>query len=175
MTALFHSLGCGGNTSNQDRWQSILQDSSRTNDDKLVAIAEAMFDCESAECSQVDGRFQVSIVAKGLEPTVIAKTTATKNAEIQKSAHKSFQLRSLISQLGNYVHYMRSHHLGMVRVQLMVNDVTGENVSETRSRAYELELEPEQFDAFIEASKKKSAEAIPSAESLWRVTFDRWK
>ena len=110
----------------------------------------------------------------GGNPAGIVRTLEGKDTDRVNAALKQFYLRPVISQLANFVHYTRNLHLGPVEVEILAPEIQGQQIADSSTAQYSLVLNPKDFDAFVEAAKLGTKEAVQQCEAIWTVRQDRW-
>ncbi len=165
--------GCGGQVSSRKSLELIVRDNQLSEEEKLELVAKKIFSLEGVIISPIaDQGNRVSLLVQGNDDSIVQQTLKGKEAAKFKAAIKEFHLKTMIKQLGNYVHYMRGHHLQELDVTLRTSTFTDGETDGNWKEAYRLVIKADKFDAFEAAANLRPTESIPKCEKLWQTIVD---
>jgi len=169
-------LGCGPTPSQRENLQSIMENRSLSEEEKLSRLALAIFDLVDVELTpaEPDGH-AVRLAVRANDDDVIRQVLQGKPADQLKQALKEFHFKLLNPQIAEYLRRARDMHLRRLTVSLQgVRSGDGQRTT-LGEEQYRLVLERDRFENFLQVANLRAEAAVPQAEKIWRIEVDQFQ
>lgn len=176
LASLLLWVGCGPSPSQRENLQSIMENRSLSEEEKLTRLALAIFDLVNVEIiqTQSDGH-AVSLAVRANNDSVIRQVMEGKPQEQLSQALKEFHFKLLNPQIAEYLRRAKDMRLQRLTVSLQPVQAGGAQRATLGDELYRLVLERDRFEKFLQVANLRAQEALPQAEKIWRVEVDQFK
>lgn len=170
------TVGCGPTPSQRETLQSIMENRTLSEEEKLARLALAIFAVVDIEITpgEPDGQ-AVRLAVRSNDDDVIRQVMDGKPAEQLQRALKEFHFKLLNPQIAEYLRRARDMHLRRLTISLQpVRDSAGQRTTFGEEQ-YRLVLDRERFEAYLQVANLRAQDALPQAEKIWRVEVDQFQ
>ena len=176
IATILGTAGCGESPSQRDVWQTVLEDRSLGEPERLSKLAELMFDLNS--CVVGPGPDQrghrVELTVRAGAEDVVRQVMKDRPADQLPLALKEFHFKSLNNQLADYIRRAKDLHLEEVQLTLQARDAQGGGDDSSSAVLYQCSLPKNRFSDFLAVANLRARESIPKLEKIWTVTVDEF-
>lgn len=168
--------GCGPSPSQRETLQSIMENRTLSEEEKLARLALAIFAVVDIEVipAEPDGH-AVGLAVRSNDDDVIRQVMEGKPAAQIQQALKEFHFKLLNPQIAEYLRRARDMHLRRLTISLQpIRSGAGQRTTFGEEQ-YRLVLERERFEQYLQVANLRSQEALPQAEKIWRVEVDQFQ